>query len=238
MPTALTPTVNSSWRLDVDTTPLTTATWVQVLAANKIAPTVNSTVQDATDYDSAGWGSDAVTLRKWQIAADLLRKVTATDVYDVGQEFLRVASENLDLVHIRWYDRSNANGEAFEGWALVQWTPAGGTAEGLQLVNVVLLGQGARTAITNPTTAAVVPTITSALPSGAAAGALVTIKGTAFTGVVGVAGVKFAAVNATNYTVLDNYTIVATMPAGGAGSAPITVTNGVGTSAAFAYTRA
>lgn len=235
--TALTPTVNSAWRVDVDTTPTTTATWTQVRAAQRVAPTVNNTTQDATDHDNEGWGADAVTLRKWQIAVDLLRKVGTGEIYDPGQEFLRTAADSLDTVHVRWYDRSNANGEAYEGWAIVQWTPASGGPEGLQLVNVVLLGQGARTVIANPTEAAVIPTITAATPTAAATGALVTITGTAFTGTSGAAGVKFGATNATNYVVLDNHTIVATMPTGTAGSAPITVTNAVGASAAFAYTR-
>ena len=147
----LTPTVNSAVRLDVDTSSTGTATWVQVRAAREISPTITPTVQDATDYDSEGWGSDAVTLRKWRITAALLRKTTAAGVYDPGQEALRTAADDLELVHVRWYDRSSANGEAYEGEALVQWEPAGGDATGLKLVNATLLGQGARRPITNPT---------------------------------------------------------------------------------------
>lgn len=146
----LTPTVNTAWRVDVDTATTETPSWVQIRAANNISPTVNSTVQDATDYDSEGWGSDAVTLRKWQISLGLLRKRTAAGAADPGQEALRQASEDLELVHIRWYDRSSATGEAYEGEALVQWAPAGGSPDGLQTVNVTLLGQGARTPITHP----------------------------------------------------------------------------------------
>ena len=148
---ALTPTVNTAWRVDVDTSATATAAWVQVRAANNISPTIASTTQDATDYDSEGWGSDAVTLRKWQIRIAAFRKTTAAGVYDPGQEALRQASEGSDLTHVRWYDRSSTNGEAYEGYAIVQWEPAGGDATGLQMVNVTLLGQGARTTITNPT---------------------------------------------------------------------------------------
>lgn len=83
-----------------------------------------------------------------------------------------------------------------------------------------------------------VPTLASALPSGAAAGALVKIVGTKFTGVTGPTGVKFGAVNASFYSVDDDNTIYAVLPAGAAGSAPVTVTNGTGTSSALAYTRA
>ncbi|UXE05160.1 major tail protein [Arthrobacter phage Jamun] len=79
-----------------------------------------------------------------------------------------------------------------------------------------------------------VPVVTSATPADAAAGDLVTIKGTRFTGAT---AVKFGAANASAFTVLDGETIVATVPAGAAGSAAIKVTNATGDSAAFAYTR-
>lgn len=82
-----------------------------------------------------------------------------------------------------------------------------------------------------------VPTITAATPSAAAAAATVTITGTGFTGVTGTAGVKFGATNATSYTVVSDTSITAVMPAGSAGAANIVVTNAIGASAAFTYTR-
>lgn len=82
-----------------------------------------------------------------------------------------------------------------------------------------------------------VPTITSVTgnPNPAAAGQLVTIKGTRFTGTV---SVTFDGTPATDFTVVDSETIVATMPAGAAGPVDVVVTNGVGASAAYTYTRA
>lgn len=147
---ALTPTVNSAWRVDVDTSATATPEWTQVRAANNISPGIANTVQDATDYDSEGWGSDAVTLRKWSIAMGLLRKRGTDGAEDPGQAALRQAAEDLELAHVRWYDRSDPAAEAYDGHALVQWEPAGGDATGLQLVNVTLLGQGQRTSITHP----------------------------------------------------------------------------------------
>ena len=82
------------------------------------------------------------------------------------------------------------------------------------------------------------PSLTSALPSGAAQGAQVTITGSGFTGVTGAAGVKFGSTNATTYTVVDPSTIVAVVPAGSAGSANIVVTHPTsGASTALPYTR-
>lgn len=82
-----------------------------------------------------------------------------------------------------------------------------------------------------------VPVITSVLPSGASVGQSVQIKGSRFTGTVSTTGVKFGGVNATSFTVIDDQTIVAVVPAGSAGSAPVIVTNASGASAAFPYTR-
>ena len=75
----------------------------------------------------------------------------------------------------------------------------------------------------------------AATPAGAAAGAQVLITGSSFTGAT---GVKFGAVSATVFTLLGDGAIVAVVPAGSAGSAPVTVINATGTSNALAYTRA
>lgn len=82
------------------------------------------------------------------------------------------------------------------------------------------------------------PAITSVLPSGAGAGAMVKIVGTRFTSTVPTTGVKFGGTNAAAFSVDDDGTIYATLPAGAAGSAPVIVTNSAGASSGFAYTRA
>lgn len=150
-PETLTPTVNSAWRLDVDTaTDPGTPTWTQVRAMNSFAAPVNYTTQDASDFDTGDWGSDAVTQRKWQATATLLRKVNTAGAHDPGQEALRAHADDVTLAHVRFYDRSSTSGEAYEGYAIVQWAPQGGAGTALQAVNVTLLGQGARTRIAHP----------------------------------------------------------------------------------------
>lgn len=81
-----------------------------------------------------------------------------------------------------------------------------------------------------------VPVISSVTgqPEPATTGQMVTIKGTRFTGVT---NVTIGGTAATDWTVIDAETIVATMPAGTAGPVPVVVTNNVGPSAAFTYTR-
>lgn len=79
-----------------------------------------------------------------------------------------------------------------------------------------------------------VPLIAAATPSGALATKIVTITGARFTGVT---AVTFGGTAATAFQVISDSILVATMPAGSAGSAAIVVTNAAGASASFAYTR-
>lgn len=81
-----------------------------------------------------------------------------------------------------------------------------------------------------------VPVVTSVLPSAQTAGNQVTILGQRFTGTTGVT-IGGVSVGAGKFTVVNDGVIVATMPAGSAGSAPVIVTNASGASASFAYTR-
>lgn len=82
----------------------------------------------------------------------------------------------------------------------------------------------------------VVPTVTSISPTTGpnGGGTSVTVTGTNFTGVSGAGGVKFGATNAPGYTVVNDTTIIATAPAGSAGTVDITVTNSGTTSATSA----
>lgn len=78
------------------------------------------------------------------------------------------------------------------------------------------------------------PVITSALPSGAAAGDTVTLAGSNMTGVT---AVTVGGTAATAVVVTGPTGVTFEVPAGSAGSAPIVATNGVGSSAPFPYTR-
>ena len=86
-------------------------------------------------------------------------------------------------------------------------------------------------------TASGVPLIAAASPSGASASVskVITITGGRFTGTT---TVTFGGTAATAFSVISDNLLVATMPAGTAGSAAIVVTNAGGASASFAFTRA
>jgi hypothetical protein len=228
-----TPTTNKKWRIDLDLDLVGySGNWAQIKGLNNIGTPVNNTVQDATDYDDDEWGSDAVTGRKWQLTGSAFRKQYAGS-YDPAQEALRAAADNLDLVHVRWYERGVTGGEAYEGFALVQWEPQGGDPTGLSSASFTLLGQGGRTPITNPSGADVKPIVNSVLPNTgpAAGGTNVTVRGSGFSGLVaGATAVKFGATNATEYTIVSDAVLVAKAPAHAAGEVRVIATNAIGAS--------
>ncbi|WP_367147223.1 IPT/TIG domain-containing protein [Microbacterium proteolyticum] len=86
-----------------------------------------------------------------------------------------------------------------------------------------------------PPVSSIAPTITSANPSGKAAGETVTLTGTGF---YGATSVTFGGVESPLFKVDSATQIKAALPPGAAGSAPIVVTGPAGSSAPRAYTRA
>jgi hypothetical protein len=143
------------WVLQVDTTPESlTASWVQVKGLAGFTPKLDSTLQDDSDYDSGGWGSQAKTAMAWSLEVKLVRKYAFGDPssYDVGQEVIRAAADAFGsdaTVHVRWYDREGGP-EAYVGYAQVTWSPDGGKTDDLETVTATLTGQGARTPTVNP----------------------------------------------------------------------------------------
>lgn len=151
-------TLNRKWYLDVNTGTLLLPVWTGVFGISDLQPSVDTTMQDDSDYDSEGYRSSTATALGWALNLTLQRKTTvaAADEYDPGQEALRLVADEMgtdNRVHIRWYEMNGDLGpqtEAFEGHASVSWSPNGGPMDALSTVAVVLQGQGKRTAIAHP----------------------------------------------------------------------------------------
>ncbi|MER7070970.1 IPT/TIG domain-containing protein [Terrabacter sp. NPDC000476] len=209
-------------------------TWLRLLGTTDVNDQDNVTKQDSTDYDNDGFGSQEVTLHGWMLAVKFNRKSNA-GVFDPVQELIRQARFKFGdqaRIYVRWYDR-NGRADGKSGRALVEWNRSKTGVADIEEISVNFEGDGKLVDIANPGSSTL-PVVISALPSGAAAGAQVTVVGQYFTGAT---SVKFAAVSATVFTVVSDTTIVATVPAGSAGSAPVTVVTPAGTSNALPYTR-
>lgn len=138
--------------------------WLKIRGVKNLVAAVATTMQDDSDYDSGGWGSQTATKLAWTLTMTLARKTLLIGgnwtsgapkaQYDPGQEALRSVASTLgdsNTIPVRWCDMDpSARVEAYTGNATVDWTEAGGAMDALDDVNVVLTGQGARTAITHP----------------------------------------------------------------------------------------
>lgn len=213
--------------------------FIPLKAVTDLNPKIAPNNQSADDYDTDGWQSFEKTQQGWTLTAKVLRKTNA-GVFDAGQELVRSRQLGWDdnaRVGVRWYDRNGAP-EAYQGVALVSWEPSKTGVADLDEVTVTLTGTGELDEIENPATPSSDPVISSVTPTGAASGTAVAIYGTGFNGVTGAGSVTFGGVNAESYSVQSDGLILAVLPTGAAGAAPVIVTNAVGASQAFGYTRA
>lgn len=219
--------------------------WQSIRRPSAIAPSVSPITADAQSYDDFGAPNADRISESWALSFSIQVNRLASGLYTPEFERLKSYTEPdavgvLAVAQVRWYDKPFAGtpnlDDAYMGFATVTVERANTGNSDTGTWTVTLTGKGKRTKIANPFTgwAAAVPTITAATPTAAAVGAQVTITGTGF---LGTTFVKFAAVTAPVFTVMGGSTIVVVMPAGVAGSAPVTVTNATGISTAFAYTR-
>lgn len=152
-----TSTLNRKWLVDVDTSATATPTWTPVMGVMEFQETRDSTLQDDSDFDSAGQMSQTKTAEQWKLEMKIARKVltSSATAYDPGQEKLRALSIVMgpgNTAHVRWYEVT-ASGplvESYEGRASVEWAPDGGGMDGLSTVQVTLTGQGQRLTPVNP----------------------------------------------------------------------------------------
>jgi hypothetical protein len=239
-------TLVRKWWLDVNTGTTASPVWTPVGGLTNFTPSLNPTLQDDSDFDSGGYKSSTVTALDWGASFTVSRKVqpNAPTTYDPGQEKLRTTSLLMGVentVEIRFYEMSDGGPrvEAYQGNAAVSWSPSGGAMDALDEVAVTLTGQGERTAITHPDTAADLPVIYSLSPSstGVAGGGQIQVKGAYFTGATALK-VNGTAVAAANWSVISDGLIVFTAPAQTAGAYPVVVTTAAGTSAGVNLTYA
>lgn len=146
-------TLARKFRVEVNTGTTAEPVWTQVRAIADLKPSIDTNLEDDSDYDSEGWQSQVKTQLGWALEIKMGRKIGfSSETYDPGQEFLRAASTSFGTdgtVEVRWYDRE-AGPEAYQGFATVGWSPEGGDTKTLDMVTVTLTGSGKRRDITNP----------------------------------------------------------------------------------------
>ncbi|QIK82986.1 phage tail tube protein [Sanguibacter sp. HDW7] len=239
-----------SYELDLDINlagpGVTPAIWQQIRFTSAINPQHAPTLVDAATYDDEGAQNQAKLGESANLAFTIQsqRNPDGSFLPEV-QALLNAAKPgtrgNAALAEVRVYDSLGAD-YAFQGIYSVQMDRGNTGNADLGGWSATLTGKGKIKPIANPAPAggspSAPPVLGSAAPSAAAAGDIVTIKGSGFAGVLLATAVKVGATSATSISVVGDSTIVAVVPAGSAGSAPITVTHPTnGASNALPYTR-
>ncbi|WP_349862673.1 phage tail tube protein [Leifsonia sp. WHRI 6310E] len=210
--------------------------WINVPDITGLNPSAPPKQKDDTTYANKGQTSQAKTGEDWTM------QVQVKGVRDNAGEFqeelliLIAAADAIggsNVIGYRYYHATSPS-LAYEGTAGVEWTRANTDNDSIEFFQFTLTGKGDRQKIANPGVTVPKPTIVAATPPNAAAGTVVVVTGSA---VEGATGVKFGATAATTFQPAGRNRIAAVVPAGTAGSAPITVTTPAGTSDPFAYTR-
>jgi hypothetical protein len=234
-------TYNRKWALDINTGTFVAPTWVRVAGISDFKDAFVPDLIEDGDFDSGGAHSKTVTATDWTLTFKAERKTVdgAQTTYNPGQELLRTTSYLMggaNAVDVRWYEMtaSGPKVEAWRGYAVVGWDPDGGDFTAKSTVSVTLSARGARTAITHPDGAAVVPVLYSVTPAVGvqAGGTLHRVMGTGFfaAGVAAVASMKLGVTNVPTFQADSDNELHFVAPAKAAGPFVVYVTNAVGES--------
>ncbi|MET7333272.1 hypothetical protein [Nonomuraea sp. NPDC005650] len=145
----------SAWALEVNTGTEGAPNWVAVKGLTSFKESIESSMEDDSDFDSDGWGSDQVTQRKWKLECEAKRKKqtgSPTFIPDPGQQFVLNAGNLVGVgsnVQIRYF-RRDGDEQAWSGYVSVEYKGGGGEVKVLEPFSFILHGQGERTPITNP----------------------------------------------------------------------------------------
>ncbi|MFE7746871.1 phage tail tube protein [Nocardia sp. NPDC057455] len=145
----------AEWAVQVNTGTVASPNYEWLRGLSKFEPVNDATMQDDTDIDSGGYGSELVTAQKLNVNAEGLVKgerSASTVVPDPGVAFLRAKGKNLgydNIVQLRYW-RTDDLPEAYEHFFAVKWSDVGGGNADLQKFTATLSGRGEPTAIAKP----------------------------------------------------------------------------------------
>ena len=230
--------------IDVNLGTYAVPSWQPVRRISGWSPSFPPVTGDLSTYDDRGAPNEGVTGRGFTGSFTVqANRSQSTGLYLPELEAIFAASRAIldgATLDIRFYHKPDVGAAhpADAGRITVRVEAARQNTDNAsaEVWSVTLTGKGRVLDIANPFQGwdVSVPKISAVSPAAATAGKLVTITGTGF---LGATLVKFGAVNAAEFSVVGGSTILAVMPAGAAGSAPVQVTTPGGVSATFAYTR-
>lgn len=234
-------TLDRKFLVDVTLDLTLAGSWVRVNGVSAFAPLNSPNVVDTTASDTSGYSTSEITLYDTTATMTFFRRQSA-GVYDPGQELIRGVTKGkfgtAARIGVRWYDAA-AGPETGMMVAIASWKRSNTGVKNAEMADITFTNTDSVPTFdfANPFAATAAPVITGASPAAASVGTVLSIVGVGFTGTTGATHVTIGGSNATNYIVQNDNLITAVVPAGSAGSAALIVTNAVGASPSFAYTR-
>jgi hypothetical protein len=232
--------------IDINLNTYADPSWQPIRRMLGYQPVDTPVTQDAQTYDDLGAPNSDTT--SWgfghsfnvQVHRSLTTGLFLPEVEALLARTKPSAVAELATIDYRWYHKPavgtpNPN-DAGRGLATVSKTRQNtGPGGEIELFGFTLSGKGSYEEIANPFTGwgATAPLVAAVTPEGAAEGDLVTISGS---GLLGATSVTIGGVEV-EFLPISAATVVASVPAGVAGSTPVIVTTPGGASTAFSYTR-
>ena len=230
--------------LDINLGTYAAPSWRTCRRMSGWAPAFAAVKSPASTYDDRGNPNEDVTGRAFSAGFTIQgNRDLATGLYLPELEAILAASKGTvegATLDVRYYHKPDSGtpspNDAGRATVTVEASRQNTGDADVEVWSVSLTGKGKVVPIANPFPGwgVATPTISAVTPAAATAGKLVTITGAGF---LGATIVKFGAVNAAEFSVINGSTILAVMPAGAAGSAPVSVTTPGGVSGNFPYTR-
>lgn len=213
----------------------------RISAFNPSYPEVTS---DVATYDDLGDPNEDVTGRGFATSFTIQgNRNVSTGLYLPELELLLAAAKATGdgaVADVRWYHKPavgtpNPN-DAGRALCRVTATPQNTGNSEIEVWSITLTGKGSFERIPNPFTGwgATAPVVGAVTPPDAGEGELVTITGAGFLNATAVTidGDPFD-----DYVIAGASSIIASLPAGSAGTVPIVVTNSAGSSTPLVYER-
>lgn len=208
------------------------------------APTFPPVTTDVQTYDDLGADNQDVTGRSFAGAFTVQgNRSLTTGKYLPEVEAVIAASRaksEAAVIDVRFYHKPESGTpnptDAGRALATVEVSRQNTGNADIEVHSVAITGKGEYEPIVNPFQGwgATAPVVASVTPEGATDGDLLTISGSGF---LGTTAITIGATPVDDYTVVNGASIIAVLPLGDAGDVPVVVTNAIGASAAFTFTR-
>lgn len=145
-------TLARDWALQVNTATKDAPKWVFVRGLSQFAPEMKPKMQDDSDIDSEGYGSQIATALEMSFKGEGKRKGTDADgtfKQDPGQAFIREAGRKMGLKNViqarAW--RTDGVQEGYEAHFSVEWEEKAGKNDDLDEFSFQMMSRGKPLAI-------------------------------------------------------------------------------------------